>query len=324
MIRVEAPSRLHFGLLSLPGDTESVLTVPHRHFGGVGLMIDRPGLALTLETATDWSSQGRCADRALAVAKMVCAKLGITQSFAINVERCPAEHVGLGTGTQLSLAVARAIALATNHEHLSVVELARLTGRGRRSAIGIHGFERGGFLVEAGKRHDEDISPLVARMSFSEDWKVLLVIPNSLQGDHGQTEAEAFQRLKGALPTPARTASLCRMVLLGMLPAIAEHDLDAFGTALYEFNRCVGEVFHGAGHYYSHPRVAEIVDFLRKNGVQGVGQSSWGPAVFAVTEADRAERLASALVMRFNVEKSELLITGARNDGAFATAATEI
>jgi beta-ribofuranosylaminobenzene 5'-phosphate synthase len=45
-----------------------------------------------------------------------------------------------------------------------------------------------------------------------------------------------------------------------------------------------------------NPAVAALVDAVRGRGVRGVGQSSWGPSVFAVVgSADEAARLVTAL-----------------------------
>jgi predicted sugar kinase len=87
-----------------------------------------------------------------------------------------------------------------------------------------------------------------------------------------------------------------------MLPALAEADLEAFGESLYDFNARAGEAFAGVqGGVYSGPRVAECVAFLRGEGVRGVGQSSWGPTVYAVVgDADRAADLLARLSRRFN------------------------
>jgi beta-ribofuranosylaminobenzene 5'-phosphate synthase len=321
VIRVEAASRLHFGLLSLPGpapeaatwlDSEGQQTIAARYFGSVGLMVEHPGLALTVAPAADWSAHGPCADRALAFAKAASAGLGIHPAFEINIERCPPEHIGLGTGTQLGLAVAHAIALAGDRGDFAAADLAKLIGRGRRSALGIHGFTHGGFLVEAGKRDPEAISPLVAHVPLPPEWSILLVMPRGLQGAHGQCEAEAFGQLGHSPPDLAQTESLCRLVLLGMLPALMERDLDAFGNALYDFNRRVGNLFKPwQGDVYGHPLVGEVIRGLRSAGVKGVGQSSWGPTVFAVVERREAGELGEWLKREHGLGRNEVIVTRA-------------
>jgi beta-ribofuranosylaminobenzene 5'-phosphate synthase len=326
MIRVSAPSRLHFGPFSLPAgdgplaawpELDGQPTVPARAFGGVGLMVERPGVTVTVEAAPAWAAEGPLAARALAHAQQVSAALAFDRPLRIIVAGTPHEHVGLGTGTQLGLAIARAVALAGGRTDAPAVDLAPLVGRGRRSALGIHGFAHGGFLVEGGKQSAAAIAPLVARMPFPDEWRVLLVIPRDLQGAHGVREADAFKSLGGTSSDLRRTEALCRLVLLGMLPALAERELNAFGEALYDFNRRVGEMFAPWQHdLYAHPRVATLVKLLRMAGVRGVGQSSWGPTVFAITTRENAVAIGEQLTSTEACRPDELLVTAAANGGA--------
>ena len=41
---------------------------------------------------------------------------------------------------------------------------AALAGRGRRSGIGLHGFAHGGLIVDGGRRSDDALPPLIARL----------------------------------------------------------------------------------------------------------------------------------------------------------------
>ena len=79
-----------------------------------------------------------------------------------------------------------------------------------------------------------------------------------------------------------------------------------------------GEAFAVAqGGIYASPRVAEVVAFIRKLGVRGVGQSSWGPTVFAIVEnTERAEQLAQRVRAQFGLSNDEVVVTAARNQGA--------
>jgi beta-RFAP synthase len=234
------------------------------------------------------------------------------------VERCAPEHSGLGTGTQLALAVARALAVASGQADLDAVALARQVGRGQRSALGIHGFAHGGFLVEAGKRPGQGVAPLVVRVAFPETWHVVVALPPWDRGRHGLSEQEAFEQLASERGTAGRTEALCRLVLLEMLPALAEQDLESFGEAVYDFNQRVGEAFAPVqGGPYASPRLGELVAFLREGGVRGVGQSSWGQAVFAIVAgAERAVELAGRIRQRFALEPEHVICTRAANQGA--------
>lgn len=315
MICVRTPSRLHFGLLNFVPEADG----PDRLFGSAGLMIREPGVILEARQSATWSADGPLAGRALAFARQLASTFppGSLRPQHLHVERAAPEHAGLGTGTQLGLAVASALSLAAGLPELTPEELAERIGRGKRSGLGVHGFARGGFLVDGGKRGPGGVAPLVARVDFPEAWRVVLVLPPGQPGLHGEGEGRAFEQLREGNTSPGLTDRLCRLVLLGMLPALIERDLDAFGDAVYEFNRRVGEVFAPVqGGPYAHPGTEEIVEFVRRQKVWGVGQSSWGPAVFAVVgDGERADRLAGGLRVRFGLQEPEVFVSPACNKG---------
>ena len=328
MIRVRTGSRLHFGLFSLPWahptnwlNQEGNATLPRRQYGGVGLMIDDPGFRISVEPSDGWAAEGPLAARALEFAQDYCKSAGLKDAFRLHIESAVPEHVGLGCGTQLVLAVARALSELTDgqlwsglarHDYLWV---AKNFGRGRRSAIGAYGFGKGGFIVEGGKISNE-ISPLIACQPLPDDWKILLVTPRDLQGVHGWRETGAFADLATRDHQDDTTNILCRIVLLGMLPALSGEDLITFGEAVYDFNRRVGEMFQPAqGGIYAFPRVEEIITILRLAGVKGVGQSSWGPTVFAIVPARQINDVRNWLI-RKGIAAEEITVTSARNQGA--------
>jgi beta-RFAP synthase len=292
MTRVTAPTRLHFGLFHVPADgvthwpgLSGASGPPVRAFGGVGLMIDQPGVVVTVRPAESWQFEGTLASRAQVFALRYVADLpeADRRPFQVLVERCPAEHSGLGVGTQLGLAVAKALAVETGSANLSAPELAERVGRGERSAIGVHGFDRGGLIVEPGKVAGGSVSPLLTRVFLPDEWRVVVFVPNSPERWHGSREQQAFAAARQITRPPGLTDTLCRIALLGMLPAAVAGDLDAYGDAVHEFNRRAGEPFAAAqGGPYASPEVGDLIAAVRRLNVRGVGQSSWGPAVFAV------------------------------------------
>jgi beta-RFAP synthase len=296
MTRVTAPSRLHFGLFHVPTDgLEHGPGTPVRVFGGVGLMIDQPGVVVSARPAQSWQFEGTLASRAQVFAhRFLAGMTGTVQPLQVLVERCPAEHTGLGVGTQLGLAVGKALACELGEPGLSAVELAVRVGRGERSAIGVHGFDRGGLIVEPGKAPGEAVSPLLTRVLLPDEWRIAMFAPAGQLAWHGRRERQAFARADR--PT-GHTDTLCRIALLGMLPAAVAGDLPAFSEAVHEFNRRAGEPFVPAqGGVYAGPDAAELIATVRRLGVPGVGQSSWGPSVFAVVESqDRAVWLVQQL-----------------------------
>ncbi len=289
MIRIVAPSRLHFGLLHVPtvGEPPGL-----RHFGGVGLMIQQPGLALTVDFADVWSASGPSADRALTVAQCVVNQYPVEQRrpLKIRVESCPTEHVGLGVGTQLSMTMADATSrLFTGAIH-TAYELAKLAGRGERSRIGVEGYRSGGLLLDGGQNPARPgSSAILHRAAFPDSWRVLLLQLHSGTRWHGDRERHAFARPRDSDANLRTTERLCRLALLGILPALQEADLTAFGECVYEFNRAAGEAFTAdQGGPYCCEKVTELISWLRAAGVAGAGQSSWGPTVFAMVENEPA------------------------------------
>jgi beta-RFAP synthase len=328
MITVQTAARLHFGLFSLATqshwpNSEGQPLIPARQFGGVGMMVQSPGVRVRVEPAGSWSAEGPLADRIMRIVDpLIAREVGRARTpHKITVEQWPAAHVGLGTGTQLALALARAFCLEP-YANVTAASYANLLGRGQRSALGILGFLHGGFLVEGGKEVGEhQIAPMLVRREVPSVWRIVLTIPLSIQGLHGRAERDAFDRLFSEPIPLGATESLCRLALLGMLPALVDHDCLSFGESLYDFNRRVGEMFAPVqGGPYSHPIVAELVKFIRGEGVPGTGQSSWGPTVFAmVADQERANDLAAKIRKRFNLNTEEVICTAACNHGAVVT-----
>jgi beta-ribofuranosylaminobenzene 5'-phosphate synthase len=189
-VNITAPSRLHFGLWSLTDGHE-------RQFGGVGAMINRPQLDLKITDAAELNASGPDANRAVHFARRWAEfhRLAMPQC-GIEIHSAIPAHSGLGSGTQLALAIAAGLSAFCDLPDQSPQELALSVGRGLRSAVGTYGFAFGGLIVEQGKLPDEPISPLDCRLDLPDDWRFVLVRPQGLSGLAGEDESQAF----GALP----------------------------------------------------------------------------------------------------------------------------
>jgi beta-ribofuranosylaminobenzene 5'-phosphate synthase len=235
----------------------------------------------------------------------------------IQIITAPPEHVGLGVGTQLSLAIVRALLDLAGNRDPSLETLARLSGRGRRSGIGLHGFLHGGLIVDGGRRDEAHPPPMVARVMFPEEWSVLTVQPPGPRGRHGADEIQAFSALP-ALPDRI-TEQLCRLVLLGILPAVVEKDLASFGASLSELQEHVGRAFAPMqGGTYATPQSEAVIAKLGQLGMVGAGQSSWGPTLYAFGTLSEPEQIAisALLVKEFGLGPSHVGWTRAANHGA--------
>lgn len=323
MTRVTAPTRLHFGLLHVPADgaTHWPDGLPARRFGGVGLMVMPPFVNVEAEPAKEWSADGPLADRAVGFARRTAEHLGSSTAFRLGVG-CPPDHVGFGVGTQLGLATSAAVA-----RELGVVatarELAVIVGRGERSGIGVSGFETGGLIVDGGKADSGDTSRPVARLDWPSEWIIVLARPPVADCWAGDRERAAFTRPRNRVAAARMAERLCRLVLLGLLPAVAGRDFAAVGPALHEFNLAAGAAFAlEQGGPYASPAVEAIVGTARSFGVAGAGQSSWGPTTFAVCrDEDQAAALGRNLTNRFPDLGHLCYATGFNAGAAYETTA---
>jgi len=283
LVTVEAPARLHFGMFDLRGDLG-------RRFGGMGAAVPTPSLLLEAEPARTLEAGGPDAERVLEAARRVLAHHGLPADRAgarFVVRRALPAHAGLGSGTQLALATARAIAelhgLPTH-----VTALARAAGRARRSAIGTWLFESGGFVVEGGRREGSDApAPLLARLEIPPRWRCVLAVPRGAAGVSGDAEASAFARLPA--PPAREVERVAHLVLMQLLPALADGELAPFGAALTEVQRVTGRWFAGEqGGAFAPGASVALVERMLAWGAAGVGQSSWGPAVYGIVDGDAA------------------------------------
>jgi beta-RFAP synthase len=308
-VEVFAPARLHLGFLDLNGSLG-------RRFGSVGVTLDEIGTRLVAERADAASVSGPGAERAARHLAALGERLGVPGAVRLAIGEAIPEHVGLGSGTQLGLAVAAALA-ALGGRDAAARSLAPLVERGARSGIGIGAFDAGGFLIDGGKGASDAPAPIVARVPFPPEWRIVLIFDRARRGLSGPREAAAFRELP---PFPeALAGQLCRLALMRLLPGLAEADLDAVGSAIGEIQDRVGDHFAPAqGGRYSSPRVAEVLEWLRRSGFAGAGQSSWGPTGFAILGGEEpAQALVEEMRRRFGAggELSFRVCRG-RNRGA--------
>ena len=311
---VNAPSRLHFGLLSF-GHSDQ------RQFGGIGAMIDKPGIALRVSSAPSFRTINDPENRVRASAEAWRESVWLSDlpECEIEILAAPPLHTGLGVGTQLALAVAAALDVFDDRETCEIAELAIRVGRGVRSAVGTYGFESGGLITELGKLPGEEIAPLHERVAIPEDWRFVLVSPSRTPGLSGSAERQAFAELP---PVPASvTQKLTEGICEQLLPAAREADFDRFSKALYDYGSLAGRCFEKIqGGAYHGERAERLVRQIRELEIRGVGQSSWGPTVFALCSNDSdALQLRNELLNSGDAAPEEVVITPPSQRGAQVT-----
>jgi len=300
---VESSARLHFGVLDLRGALG-------RWFGGLGAAAPAPTLLVSACPADALEVDGEDADRAAGFAGRFLAHHGLHGGARLRVHRALPAHAGLGSGTQLALAVARAMAelygVATD-----APGLARAVGRAQRSAVGTWTFAGGGLVLEGGRRREsEDVAPLLARLPFPSTWRCVVAIPDSAPSLSGTEEAAALAQL---LPPAERDVErVAHLVLMALPPSLADGDLATFGRTLSAIQSITGHWFASVqGGTFAPGPSGELVRRMSEWGALGVGQSSWGPAVYGiVADEDAGVRLSERV-------RAELGATGAVHVGPF-------
>ncbi len=319
---VETRARLHFGVLDLRGDRG-------RWFGGIGAAAPGPTTLVSARVADNVVVDGEDADRAAEFAHRFLAQHGIRGGAHVRVHHALPPHAGLGSGTQLALAVARALAQVYGIT-ADVAQLANAVGRGKRSAIGMWTFAGGGLVVEGGHRPADggmSAGPLLARLPFPASWRCVVAVPDAASGLSGKDESTAFERLPA--PPGGEVEHVAHLVLMALLPALADGDIDAFGEALTEIQETTGRWFAPVqGGTFAPGPGGALVRHMREWGAAGVGQSSWGPAVYGIVAGDAAgARLADRVRAEYGaacaVYEGPFAAGGARSWTAIADARAE-
>jgi len=323
---IKTPSRLHITLIDLNGSLGRI-------DGSVGLTIEKPGLTLQAEPQNkgievvfkdhDHSEKlmANYREKIENTAAKMLKFLNISSGFKFIVKEAYPAHSGLGSGTQISLAVGKAV-LKLNNRDMDAPEIAKIVGRGGTSGIGVIAFDQGGFIIDGGHRINEkqgflpssascaSPAPLITRYDFPEDWNIILTVPDVPAGASGVEEVNIFQK---HCPIPLKDVQkLSHILLMKMMPSVVEADIDSFGDSV---NQIQTTGFKKVELELQHPLISTLIENMRSAGAAGVGMSSFGPAVYAVTDTGSGEISKAAQNTMKNVG-GELIITKAQNKGA--------
>ena len=313
MIKITAPCRLHLTLIDMNGEIGRV-------DGGAGLALSYPNIRITAEEAEGTIIEGLqdFADRMKRATESLLPK---GKGIRINVQEAYPAHVGFGSGTQSSLAAAAAV----NELYglgKSVRELALAVKRGGTSGIGVTAFEKGGFIVDGGHRFKDKggfmpsaacplpPGPVLFREDFPE-WDMVVAIPNE-KGMHDQEEIDTFKKF---CPLPIEEVrEISHVVLMQMMPAVIEEDIESFGAAVNHV-QIVG--FNKRENLIWPQFVKDIASFMRSQSY-GAGVSSFGPVVYSFVDNRSEGRQLQAEVQKMLDESvgGTVMLTRAKNSGA--------
>lgn len=237
-------------------------------------------------------------------------------------------HMGLGSKTQMALAIASSIIKILGLDvHIDVETLTQMVGRGGTSGIGFRSFENGGFILDCGHRFGKNLEKesflpssashakparTILRYDFPEEWYVLVVILNVPAGASNMEEINIFQN---HCPIPIEEVQqVTHHILMQLLPGIIEKDLVNFGEAVNSIRK-IG--FKKIEIDLQHDHIKELIKFLEQKSSKCVGMSSFGPTVFSIFESKPlALEMLDHIKKKFSSVGFTSYITTANNTGA--------
>lgn len=286
---VETPARLHLGILDVNGNLG-------RMYGSLGLAVQHPNVIIELTKSTNTIIEGEDQERVKKTSELFLKHFKIKESYQILVKKNIPSHVGLGSGTQIDLAIAKGLANLFNL-NVSTRVISKIVGRGEVSGIGTAIFESGGFVVDGGKSTEKTrknlVPPVIARHPFPEDWFMVVALPGLKKGINGKIEGQSLKKLPQ--PPVELVGKMCRVLIMKMIPALLEHDITNFGSSMTDLQIMTGDSFSSVqGGKFAGGPVSNTIQFLLDEGAYGAGQSSWGPTVYGLVEGKtEAENLLS-------------------------------
>lgn len=311
-VSVDTGCRLHLGFTNLSDDVG-------RCYGSLGVALDRPSTVVIVEECRDAAVVGDDPEQIRASYRRFCDHYHVDPRVSIDVRESIPQHVGLGSGTQLALAIGLGLATVCGID-ADVRDVAAAMGRGRRSGVGTAAFRSGGFVIDAGHKKGgsrQDAAPtIVWRRDLPADWRFVVVIPDADSGLSGHSEEGVF----GALAPSVRISEeICRVTQLRLMPALVEHDIEEFGRALTAVDRKTGAYFSDVqGGIYSGGETNAAVDALLSAGACGAGQSSWGPAIYGLVHERDVGRVEAAVRRSLVADgrEAQVFVSHGRNTGA--------
>lgn len=322
---IRTPCRIHCTLIDLNGQLGRI-------DGGFGVALTAPSMLLEVD---DGVSGIQCDARpdALLVLRDIVDKIShkdpsLFQDVKLSLKEYFPSHIGLGSKTQLALAVVTALLKAKKlPERAQIAARARMVERGGTSGVGCIAFEQGGFILDGGHTFGPNaekqtflpssasktcMGPLLARFAVPEDWRFVLITPNVRPGAHDQEEVNIFQRF---CPIPlADVQALSHLILMQILPSLACGDITRFGHGITTIQQ-VG--FKRIEVSLQADVVRNLLPFLVERGAAGAGMSSFGPTVYAITDSGRAAQDLGKAGQEFISEVGgSVVITTANNKGA--------
>lgn len=294
---IRAPTRVHLGLIAMT-------LYSTRKYGGLGVALALPDVLVRArcDRGRHVSIHGLDPDRAANLAARL-ESAGVS-GVDVRLVHAPSHHVGLGSGTAVSLAVVEAAALCKGML-LSPQDVVRVSGRGGTSGIGVNTYFTGGVIADAGHKAGGEFGPsssttpataprLLFRLSWPPEWVIILATLGRVHVSG--VEERRFFRSHGYLDRG--DASDAAMALLLEVPAaITDHDFGGFREAL-RASRTAG---FKRREIEAQPLARALMERFEDHSGIAATLSSFGPTVFFACSDETARDTLAADLRRDGV-----------------------
>ena len=279
-------ARLHLGFYNFLSDKKA--------YGSIGVFLKTPAIRiLSIRKGNSlriYNYTGINIDDIIHTINNMFKNYGISIHILESIPR----HIGLGSTTQLLLAIGDSIR-RTYGLRLSIRELALQFKRGVVSGIGIAAYEKGGLIIDSGRRVKDniinipkdlsDLPSIIYRRNLPRHWYFIVITPKGIKGLDEKSEVPFLEKPE---ENKELQYELLRILVLKLLPSISNNDPKAFGRAIYKIQLLTGKYFSKyQGSIFCCEEAEYIISSLIKNGAYGAGQSSWGPTVYGIIDYRR-------------------------------------
>lgn len=305
--------------------------------GSVGFTLENPGWKIIFETINDGQLKISLprdfeGDYVENLVYDILKQYGISlenASMKISVIETISRHIGLGSKTQLALALADGVSrlLKLEGTPLSKEILASVVKRGGTSGIGVTSYFIGGFIIDGGHDYGEGKekysflpssasdaapAPVLFRDELPGEWRTVVAVPRFAEGAHDAEEVNIF---KECCPVPLNDVEkLAHIILMKLMPAVKRKNFDDICDCI-NFFQTIGfkkNEIDLRGQFYR-----DIIQAWQEAGAPCVGMSSFGPALYTIArDVDIANDLKQSIDNIMSEEGSLSFITRIQNSGA--------
>ncbi|MCD6278095.1 MAG: hypothetical protein J7J11_00255 [Desulfurococcales archaeon] len=250
-------------------------------YGALGFSLEEPQLVLIASNSHDVSIRSPLQE----INDLVRNALKVLKASGVSVSLSGylGLHSGLGLRTRVVLSTVTAVSLLKKVD-ADPVRIAQAMGRGRLSAVGLHTFMHGNLVIDSGARlrggRIAEKPELIAVFPVPEEWYVVVAVPEEGLEKH----AFDLESCLANVEEYVHQAELYREVTM-LISSLTHGDFKTFTNSIARIQEHNRRYFtEHSGTFYGE-NTSELIEYMRRAGLKGVGQSLLGPTAFGFTDS---------------------------------------